>query len=141
MGVQLPDVELTTLEPPAEAFLVGIDLRPRDGHSLLAAVSRPLAMIPMVHEQSGQVPPERLLRAEDHGRDFRMGLFRRPLRRPCQPRVQIGPDKDVGIVRHGIDDPHGLAVCHRLPLLSVQFNHGFPPPRSYRMRRDGKGGG
>ena len=26
----------------------------------------------------------------------------------------------------------GLALCHRLPLLGIQFDHGSPPTRSYR---------
>ena len=127
IGLQLPDVEFSTIQPPAEAFLIGVDLRPRDGHALLAMVRRPLPPIPSVLEQFGQVPPERLLRAEHHGRDLRMGLPRRSLWCSCQPRILLGPDQDVGVVRQGIDDPHGLALCHRLPLLGIQLDHGSPP--------------
>ena len=73
MGIQYPDVELPTVQPTAGAFLIAAGLRPRDGHSLLAVVGRPLSMIPTVHEQGGQVLPERLHRAEHHRLDFRTG--------------------------------------------------------------------
>src|SRR4051812_47757216 len=90
-------------------------------------VCHPLAMIPLVLQQLGQVLPERLLRAEHQGRNLRIGPFRRSLRHSSQPCVYLGPDQDVGVVRRGIDDTHGLTLCHRLPLLGVQFDHGLPP--------------
>jgi hypothetical protein len=56
------------LSPRAEAFLIGVDLRLRDGYSVLAVVRRPLPMIPSVHEQSREVTPEGLLRLEHERR-------------------------------------------------------------------------
>ena len=127
MGIQLPDVELTAIEPPAGAFLIRVDLSPRDGNEVLSMVRRPLPMIPSVHEQSGQVPPEGLLGSEHQGRDRRMRLSRGSLWCSCQALVLRGRDQDVGIVRQGIDDPQGLALSHRLPLLGVLIDHDSPP--------------
>ena len=49
-----------------------------------------------------------------------MGLSHGSQRCSRQTRVLLGPDQDVGIVRQGIDDPHGLAMRNRLPLLGIQ---------------------
>src|SRR5262245_10853418 len=49
MGAQLPDVKLPSMVPPAEALPIGVDLRPRDGHAVLAMVRRPL---PLRHREN-----------------------------------------------------------------------------------------
>src|SRR5262245_12225587 len=136
VGLDLPHVELLVLEPPAEACLVGVDRRPRDGHAFLPVVGRPLPTIPSVLQQFGQIPPEGLFRTENHRRNLRMGLSRGSRQGSFQARVIDGPEQDIGILRLGIDDPHGLALGHRLPLLGVQLDHGSPPTRSYRKERE-----
>ena len=57
----------------------------------------------------------RLLRAEHQGRNLRIGLTGGSLRHSRQPRVHIGRDQNVGVVRHGIDESlesRPMAVHH-----------------------------
>ena len=44
-------------------------------------------------------------------------------------RVYVGPDQDVGIVRHGIDDRDGLVarLFDRLPLFRTEKHHENSP--------------
>jgi len=104
IGLQPPDVELPTFQPPAEAFLIGFNIRPPEGNSLPPVVRHPLPVITFVLQQFGQILPERLLRAEHQGRNLRIGLFRRSLPLCHQACVHLGPDQDVRVVRQGIDN-------------------------------------
>jgi hypothetical protein len=76
-------------------------------------------MIPSVHQQPGQVPPESLLRSEYEMGDRLMSLGRGLVRRIRQSLILGGRDQHVRNLRRAIDDPHGLALGHRLPLLGV----------------------